>query len=481
LGTGVIFEVASSDNKALIMTNYHVIEGYTQVTVTVNDSTSYMGTVLGYDANRDLAVVSICCSSGFKALSFGDASNIQVGSEVIAIGYALGVPGSATVTRGIVSAVRYESDVDRWVIQTDAPINPGNSGGPLLSAKGEILGINTYVVRSTGSGVAVEGFGFAVSTTTVLQRLAALKQGSVVSYPTPTPLPQAPGGIYTSEKYWYSIKVPSGWRLDASDFDAVAMWDPASGATVWIQVKEVDPVEYPSLTSYVSGWRPAAASAWTDFVITDKQYVRTDKPIQAYQWTYRFKYQDATTLAKSQWYVLGRYAVRVTATADEVIWGSETYRAIRTKLEEVLASFEPATYTNAMNAYSLSTPKGWSRMACPTGYEFCAYESSHSVQVATNAQPAKGHPTVESYGSSLTIPDGTIISRGLLYTARSNPSYRIDYRYIESTTGKTVRVALLITLSRGNVIGIMIVCYQEQWTAISNIVDDIFLRFAVVP
>ena len=80
-GSGVIFEVGASDGSALILTNDHVIEGATSVEVTVNDTSTYIGTVKGRDQTRDLAVVRICCSGEFQALPFADASNIQTGNS----------------------------------------------------------------------------------------------------------------------------------------------------------------------------------------------------------------------------------------------------------------------------------------------------------------------------------------------------------------------------------------------------------------
>ncbi len=188
-GSGVIFEVGSTNRRALVLTNYHVIEGAFFITVTVNDVSTYTGVVQGVDALRDLAVLEICCSSGFKAAEFGDAFNLEAGETVIAMGYPLGIEGEATVTTGIVSAKRYESDVDRWVIQTDAPINPGNSGGPLLSLSGEIVGINTFRYELTESGRSVEGLGFAISEATIVPLLPNLKSEYSVAVPTPTPVP----------------------------------------------------------------------------------------------------------------------------------------------------------------------------------------------------------------------------------------------------------------------------------------------------
>ena len=183
-GSGVIFE--TQGRTGYVVTNHHVVEGEVQVSVIVNDSTIYSGSVLGTDSIRDLAVVSICCGS-FQALPFGNAAALQPGDEVVAIGYALGLPGEATVTRGIVSAVRYDSAYRSDVIQTDAAINPGNSGGPILSVSGEILGINTFRYDESQSGRPTEGLGFAISGTTVQQQIPTLRAGPPAPTPTPTP------------------------------------------------------------------------------------------------------------------------------------------------------------------------------------------------------------------------------------------------------------------------------------------------------
>ena len=187
-GSGVIFE--TQGQTGYVITNHHVVEGDVQVSVIVNDSTTYRGSVLGTDSVRDLAVVSICCGS-FRDLPFGNAAALQPGDEVVAIGYALGLAGQATVTRGIVSAVRYDSTHRSDVIQTDAAINPGNSGGPMLSMSGKILGINTFGYEKTQSGRPVEGLSFAISGTTVQQQIPILRAGTPAPTPTPTRRPTA--------------------------------------------------------------------------------------------------------------------------------------------------------------------------------------------------------------------------------------------------------------------------------------------------
>lgn len=194
-GSGVIYE--TDGQTAYIVTNEHVVEGVAQVTITVNDQQNYQGAVLGTDSVRDLAVVRICCGS-FQALPFGDAAGLQAGDEVIAMGYPLGnqLQGPATITRGIVSALRYNNTFRSDVIQTDAAINPGNSGGPLLSMEGEILGINTYGYDVSIDGRPLDLLGFAISGTMVQQLLPGLQASVTAAAPTPTPSRPRPTPSY---------------------------------------------------------------------------------------------------------------------------------------------------------------------------------------------------------------------------------------------------------------------------------------------
>ena len=193
-GTGVIYD--AQQQTAYIITNHHVTADAPRLTVTVNDAQTYTAKVLGADTQRDLALIAICCGD-FHTLPFGDASQLQTGDEIIAIGYALALDGPATITRGIISAIRYAPEYQSDVIQTDAAINPGNSGGPMLSMDGEILGINTYILEQSGSGRPLEGLNFAISGTTVQQTIPALRRGQSRPTPAPTPTPAA-GAQYTA-------------------------------------------------------------------------------------------------------------------------------------------------------------------------------------------------------------------------------------------------------------------------------------------
>jgi len=155
LGSGVI---VSSDGY--ILTNNHVIDGATDVRVTLADKRQLKAKVIGADAKTDIAVLKVE-GSDFPAITIGDSSKVQVGDYALAIGDPFGV--GQTVTMGIISALnRGNLGIEDYedFIQTDAPINPGNSGGALINDRGELVGINTAIL-SHGSG-GNEGIGFAI-------------------------------------------------------------------------------------------------------------------------------------------------------------------------------------------------------------------------------------------------------------------------------------------------------------------------------
>jgi serine protease Do len=155
LGSGVI---VSPDGY--ILTNNHVVDGASTVTVTLPDRREFKAKVVGADPKTDIAVVKIDASN-LPAITIGDSSKLQVGDAVLAIGNPYGI--GQTVTAGIVSATgRTDLGIEEYenFIQTDASINPGNSGGALVNDRGELVGINTAIL-APGSG-GNQGIGFAV-------------------------------------------------------------------------------------------------------------------------------------------------------------------------------------------------------------------------------------------------------------------------------------------------------------------------------
>ena len=166
-GSGLVF-----DPSGLILTNAHVVGTDPTVTVTLADARNIVATVVGYDANLDVALLKLDSPSS-TYVKLGDSNQDAVGADVVAIGYPLGsgLAGQATVTRGILSARRTRAGIQ--YLQTDAPINPGNSGGPLLNLKGEVIGINTARITTSGA----EGIGLALPINDVKSRLGFLSSG----------------------------------------------------------------------------------------------------------------------------------------------------------------------------------------------------------------------------------------------------------------------------------------------------------------
>lgn len=166
-GTGVIF-----DESGLVLTNNHVIEGGVEITVTQDDGTQVEAEIIGADLLSDLAVLRLP-GDGYPSLPLRENGSLRAGDWVIAIGNALALPGGPTVTVGVVSALGRSIESTPGVtlydlIQTDTSINPGNSGGPLIDLGGNLVGINTAVLRGS-SGVSVEGIGFAIDVETAQQ------------------------------------------------------------------------------------------------------------------------------------------------------------------------------------------------------------------------------------------------------------------------------------------------------------------------
>ncbi len=226
VGSGVIVEVDDSD-KAIVVTNFHVIEDDPgNVRVLAEDGGSYDATLLGSDGTKDLAALSVCCSESFQAAELSETRPAQ-GADVFTMGYPLD-SDSAVMTRGIVSSVNFEASLERWEVQTDASLNVGNSGGALFTADGEVVGITAFVIRESGTGVPVEGVGFAIGSETVLAVLPTLKAGARVDDPgagrdtaTDTPGPFGPVEGYLRHDEDEFIE-EHGAGLLRSDFVAAA-------------------------------------------------------------------------------------------------------------------------------------------------------------------------------------------------------------------------------------------------------------------
>lgn len=165
-GSGVIYK--KEDGKALVVTNYHVIEGANSLEITLADGTKLPATLRGSDVWTDLAVLEVDGKDIQTVAQFGDSDTLKIGEPVIAIGNPLGATFSGSVTKGIISGLERAVPVDinsdgivDWqaeVLQTDAAINPGNSGGALINVAGQVIGINSMKIAES----AVEGIGLAI-------------------------------------------------------------------------------------------------------------------------------------------------------------------------------------------------------------------------------------------------------------------------------------------------------------------------------
>ena len=180
IGSGFVYS-----NEGHIITNQHVVQDSSKVTVTFLDGESYIGDVIGIDRDLDIAVVKVNAlnSTHLHPLTIGDSSKLTVGEKITAIGNPFGLSGS--MTSGIVSQIGRLLPQDTGysipnVIQTDAAINPGNSGGPLFNMRGQVVGINTAIQSTTGE---FTGVGFAVPSNTVKKVVPVLIRDGEFKHP----------------------------------------------------------------------------------------------------------------------------------------------------------------------------------------------------------------------------------------------------------------------------------------------------------
>ena len=185
-GSGII--ISKTDSELLILTNKHVIEDATELSVKFINDKTVDATVKGSSTSKDIAVISIPLSSldketieSIKIATLGDSTKLKVGQGVIAIGNSLGYGQS--VTTGVVSALNRDVTIDNIttsMIQTDAAINGGNSGGALLNSKGEVIGINSAKYSSSimSSNASVEGMGFAIPISDIKDLVTNLMNGT---------------------------------------------------------------------------------------------------------------------------------------------------------------------------------------------------------------------------------------------------------------------------------------------------------------
>ncbi|MCH5138418.1 trypsin-like peptidase domain-containing protein [Clostridiaceae bacterium UIB06] len=169
MGSGIII-----NEEGYILTNYHVINGASQVSVILNNKKEVSAKIVNYDADLDLAIIKVTENVKMPAVAeLGNSKNVQVGDSVVAIGNPLGKELLGSVTSGIISSTSREIQVGnskQTLLQTDAAINPGNSGGALVNSAGQVIGINSAKI----AGNNVEGIGFAIPIDVVKTKIDSL-------------------------------------------------------------------------------------------------------------------------------------------------------------------------------------------------------------------------------------------------------------------------------------------------------------------
>ena len=164
VGSGFVVDAAG-----YILTNEHVVAGQSRVTAILDNDTQLRARVVSADEQRDIALLRVEGGNGLKPLTFATA--LKEGEEVVALDYPLNLSGTITITRGIVSAVSWFDGVKH--VQTDAAFNPGSSGGPLLNGRGEVVGMNSTVIRRiAGRDFDAQGIGFAITYDVLVERHA---------------------------------------------------------------------------------------------------------------------------------------------------------------------------------------------------------------------------------------------------------------------------------------------------------------------
>lgn len=175
-GSGMVIR-----EDGLVLTNEHVVRNASQVVVTLADGRDVEADLVGSIPSNDIALIQLRGVEGLSTVTFGESSELRVGDPVVAIGNALGLGDTPSVTAGIVSALDRSLQAEGGLeldglIQTDAAIYPGNSGGPLVDAAGRVIGVNTAVARGV-EGVGSENLGFALAIDQLIPLIEELEEG----------------------------------------------------------------------------------------------------------------------------------------------------------------------------------------------------------------------------------------------------------------------------------------------------------------
>ena len=234
-----------------IVTNNHVIDGASEIEVTLNNNKTYKAEVIGSDPISDIALIKVDAEEDLEYIPFGDSDNMQIGEWVLAVGNPFNL--KSTVTAGIISAkardLNMRDNSPQSFIQTDAAINPGNSGGALVNINGELIGINTAISSPSGSYI---GYAFAVPSNNARKIVEDIMEFGDVQQ-----------GILGIRGLSITQGIP-GMELQESQGVFVSEVTPGSGAKNQVFVKQdiirkIDNIEinkFADLTGYINSKRP---------------------------------------------------------------------------------------------------------------------------------------------------------------------------------------------------------------------------------
>ena len=269
---GVVWVIAPSgyagsgfviDSDERVVTNEHVVEQHSIVTVRLYNGREFRASVLGVDPVADLAIIDIVPNLNLQTVPLGDSALVQKGDEVITMGYPdgyqLGQP--PTWTRGNISWRRIIDDVESF--KHTAPTKPGNSGGPLFNRTGQVVGVNTSAIRDTTGNV-----GFAVAINELKARLPALIQGQPAAILSPTPIPSKTGDWRWDR--WgprgggWRISIPSDWSFEPHNSTSTRAHFGENNGSGFVNVNSV-----PNLSSRdiyglddFAQWRKSTTESW---------------------------------------------------------------------------------------------------------------------------------------------------------------------------------------------------------------------------
>jgi S1-C subfamily serine protease len=217
VGSGIVLGVSdAAGERQVVVTNAHVVGDARVAALTFQWGGTVQAPVARVDRTADLAMLLLADNQSPSA-ALANADDLQLGEPLVAIGYPLDLRGGPSVTRGVFSARRVSEDGTEYV-QTDASINPGNSGGPLISLRGQVVGVNTFRVEGLG-GRSIQGLGFAVSATSIRRFLANVPRQAPAA--TPTPQPTGLGPVETARAYYGLVNqrlFPQAWALLSRGF-----------------------------------------------------------------------------------------------------------------------------------------------------------------------------------------------------------------------------------------------------------------------